>query len=45
MRESSTLGHDDGLGYALLPWQGQMEVGEKNILSRRRMSENYAIFA
>ena len=45
MRESSTLGHDDGLGYALLPWQGQIEFSEKNVPLRRKMSKNNAIFA
>ncbi|EFA91029.1 hypothetical protein HMPREF0650_0217 [Hoylesella buccalis ATCC 35310] len=44
-RVSSALVYDKGLVKPLLPWAGQMEVYEKNVLSRRKMSKNNAIFA
>lgn len=44
-RVSSALVYEKALVKPRLPWPGQMVVSEKNVLSRRRMSKNNAIFA
>ena len=44
-RVSSALVYEKALVKPLLPWARQMEVYEKNVLSRKRMSKNNAIFA
>ncbi|PMC25535.1 hypothetical protein CJ231_01805 [Hoylesella buccalis] len=44
-RVSSALVYEKALVKPQLPWPGQMLVSEKNVLSRKRMSKNNAIFA
>lgn len=44
-RVSSAHVYEKGLVKPLLPWARQMVVSEKNVLSRKRMSKNNAIFA